>query len=154
MPGCYNAAPRGPGERSMEQLFEFAGNNPLYVLALLASWAAVMFYELRLKAATVSQVSAADAVRVINKGAMIVDVRSGDAYEAGHIVNARNITLDAIEADQNIHKKKNKLLLTVCENGMTSGKAANLLRKAGFESVFSLKGGLKQWRSENLPLVK
>ncbi len=138
----------------MEQLVEFAGNNPLYVVALLASWAAVMFYELRLKAATVSQVSAADAVRAINKGAMIVDVRSGDAYEAGHIVNARNITLDAIEADQNIHKKKTKLLLTVCENGMTSGKAANLLRKAGFESVFSLKGGLKQWRSENLPLVK
>ena len=114
----------------MEQLVEFAGNNPLYVAALLASWAAVMFYELKLKAATVSQVSAADAVRVINKGAMIVDVRSSDAYEAGHIVNARNITLEDIEANQNIQKKKDKPLLTVCENGITSCKAANLLRNA------------------------
>ena len=55
---------------------------------------------------------------------------------------------------QNVHKKKDKPLLTICENGMNSGKAANLLRKAGFGSVFSLKGGLRQWRSENLPLVK
>lgn len=138
----------------MDQLVEFANNNSLLVLALLASWAAVMFYEFRLKAATVSQVSAADAVRIINKGALIIDVRPSSAYEAGHIVNAKNITMEAIEADQNVHKKKNKPLLTVCENGMTSGKAANLLRKAGFESVFSLKGGLRQWRSENLPLVK
>jgi len=138
----------------MDQLVEFADNNKLLVLALLTSWAAVMFYEIRLKAATVSQISATDAVRVINKGAMVIDVRPDSAFETGHIVNARNITLEAIEADQNVHKKKTKPLLTVCENGVSSGKAANLLRKAGFESVFSLKGGLKQWRSEKLPLVK
>jgi rhodanese-related sulfurtransferase len=113
-----------------------------------------MFYEFRLKGATVSQISTADAVRIINKGALIIDVRPNDAYQAGHIVNSKNITLEAVEADQNVHKKKDKPLLTICENGMNSGKAANLLRKAGFGSVFSLKGGLRQWRSENLPLVK
>jgi rhodanese-related sulfurtransferase len=138
----------------MDQLVDFADNNKLLALGLLASWAAVMFYELRLKATTISQVSPADAVRVINKGAMIIDVRSIDAYESGRIVNARNITLEALETGQGVHKNKNKFLLAVCENGMTSGKAANVLRKAGFENVFSLKGGLKQWRSENLPLVK
>jgi len=140
----------------MDQLVDFADNNKLLALGLLASWAAVMFYELRLKATTISQVSPADAVRVINKGAMIIDVRSVNAYESGRIVNAQNITLEALEAGQGVHKNKNKnkLLLAVCENGMTSGKAANLLRKAGFENVFSLKGGLRQWRSENLPLIK
>ena len=138
----------------MDQLVDFADNNKLLALGLLASWAAVMFYELRLKATTISQVSPADAVRVINKGAMIIDVRSVDAYASGRIVNAQNITLEALETGQGVHKNKNKLLLAVCENGMTSGKAANLLRKAGFENVFSLKGGLRQWRSENLPLIK
>ena len=138
----------------MDRLVEFADNNRLLVLALLASWAAVMYYELRIKAATLSQISAADAVRVIGKGAMIIDVRADAAFETGHIVNSKHIVLEAIEADQNVHKKKNKPLLLVCENGMRSGKAANLLRKAGFESVFSLKGGLNQWRTENLPLVK
>lgn len=138
----------------MAQMAEFAGNNVLLVLALLASWAAVMMYELRLKSQTTSQVSAADAIRLISNGATIVDVRAPNAFESGHIVNARNITLESIQSDQNVVKKKNKLLLTVCDSGLTSGTAANLLRKAGFESVFSLKGGLKRWRSENLPLVK
>ena len=138
----------------MDQLVDFADNNKLLTLGLLASWAAVMFYELGLKATTISHVSPADAVRVINKGAMIIDVRSVDAYESGRIVNAQNITLESLEAGKGIHKNKNKFFLAVCENGMNSGKAANLLRKAGFENAFSLKGGLRQWRSENLPLVK
>ena len=118
----------------MDQLVEFADNNRLLVLALLASGAAVMFYEFRLKGATVSQISTADAVRIINKGALIIDVRPNDAYQAGHIVNSKNITLEAVEADQNVHKKKDKPLLTICENGMNSGKAANLLRNNSLET--------------------
>ena len=35
-----------------------------------------------------------------------------------------------------------------------AGRAAVALRKAGFDKVFSLKGGLNGWRAENLPLVK
>ena len=46
------------------------------------------------------------------------------------------------------------MFLTVCTNGASSGKAATLLRKAGYPTVFSLKGGLSGWRAENLPLVK
>ncbi|MCZ0953756.1 MAG: rhodanese-like domain-containing protein, partial [Rhodospirillaceae bacterium] len=71
-----------------------------------------------------------------------------------HIVNARNIALEALQSDRPPLKRKSKVLLTVCENGINSGKAASSLRKAGFDSVFSLKGGLTQWRAENLPLVK
>ena len=138
----------------MDQLIEFADNNRLLFLALLASWAGVMFYEMKLKATTLSQVSTTDAVRIINKGAIIIDVRPDGAYEAGHIVNAKNITFSAIQSNQNVNKKKNKLLLTVCENGVSSSKAANLLRKAGFENVFSLKGGLRQWRTDTMTLIK
>ena len=138
----------------MERLAEFAGNNVLLIFAVMASWAAVMFYEIRLQSRALSQVSSADALRIINKGAMVVDVRSVDAFGSGHIVNARNIGLEALESDRPPLKRKNKVLLTVCENGASSSRAANALRKAGFESVFSLKGGLQQWRTENLPLVK
>ena len=138
----------------MERLVEFAQNNVFLVLALLATWSAVMFYEIKLKSRGLFQVSAADALRIINKGAMIIDVRPAAAFGNGHIVNARNIALEALQSDRPPLKRKNKVLLTVCENGINSGKAASSLRKAGFESVFSLKGGLNQWRSENLPLVK
>ncbi|MBH97523.1 MAG: rhodanese-like domain-containing protein [Rhodospirillaceae bacterium] len=138
----------------MDRLVEFADNNSLLVVALLVSWVGVIFYEIKRKATLITQVSTTDAVRLINNGAIIIDVRPIDHYQEGHIVNSKNIALDNIQRDKNIPKKKNKPLLTVCENGINSGKAANLLRQAGFESVFSLKGGLKQWRTDSMTLVK
>lgn len=124
-------------------------------MGVLASLAGVVFYELRLGSTGASQVTASDAVRLINKGALVIDVRNAEGFGNGHIVNARNIELGAIEADQGIVKKqKNKVLLTVCDNGHQSSKAANLLRKAGFDHVYSLKAGLSSWRADNLPLVK
>lgn len=139
----------------MGQLAEFVGNHPYLGLAVVASLGAVVFYELRLKSQAIGQLSVADAVRLINRGATIVDVRKPEEYGAGHIVNARNIPLSEIEADAKIVKKpKDKVLVTVCESGGTSRRAAALLKHAGFENVFSLKGGIASWRADSLPLVK
>lgn len=139
----------------MGQLAEFAGNHPYLVLGVLVSLAGVIFYELRLNSQRFMQVSAADAVRLINKGAIIIDVRKPEEYKAGHIVNARNIELSAIEADHDVVKKpKTKVLLTVCDNGFNSNRAASVLRKAGYEHTVSLKAGLSAWRADNLPLIK
>lgn len=137
----------------MDQLAEFAGNHVLMVLALIGSFGLVATYELRLRAAGVTQVSPSDAVKLINKSAVIVDVRSADAFASGHIANARNIPLAELENDPDkIKKNKSKIVLAVCDTGLDSGRAANALRKAGFENAFSVRGGIKAWRSENLPL--
>lgn len=139
----------------MNQVFEFATHHPLLVAGLIAALLAVMFYELRLRGQGLSNVSAADAVRLINKGALVVDIRKPEEFQAGHIVNARNVPLEQLEHDpQLLSKKKNRVVLTVCDSGLTSARAAKLLRKAGFEAVFSLKSGLTGWRADNLPLVK
>jgi rhodanese-related sulfurtransferase len=139
----------------MDRLMDFVGNHPLLVAGLLLAWAAVMFYEMRIRATGLTHVSPNDAVRLINKGALVIDVRPPEQFQTGHIVNARNVALDRIQQDDDaVKKQKNKVLLTVCDNGMTSGKAAGLLRKAGYDNVFSVKGGLGGWRAENLPLVK
>jgi rhodanese-related sulfurtransferase len=140
----------------MGQLVEFAARHPLLVAGLLAAGFAVVFYELRLRGQGLSQISAADAVRLINKGALVVDVRKAEEFQTGHIVGARNVAFDRLEQDSELlnKKKKNRVVLTICESGLTSAKAANVLRKAGYEAVFSLKSGLSGWRSENLPLVK
>lgn len=140
----------------MGQLVEFATRHPLLVAGLIASAFAVVFYELRQRAQGITQVSAADAVRLINKGALVVDVRKPEEFQNGHIVGARNVALERLGEDSDLlnKKKKNRVVLTVCESGQTSAKAASVLRKAGFEAVFSLKSGLSGWRSDNLPLVK
>ena len=138
----------------MEQLAEFAGNHLLMVMALIGSFGLVAAYELRLRATGVTNVSTTDAVKLINKSAIVVDVRSADAFASGHIANARNLTLAELEKNPDALKKnKSKIVLTVCDAGTEAGRAANTLRKAGYENTFSLRGGIKAWRSENLPLA-
>jgi len=139
----------------MEQFAEFAGNHTLMVLALIGSFGLVAAYELRLRAAGVTHISPADAVKLINKSAVVVDVRSAEAFASGHIANARNIPLAELQNDPDkIKKNKTKIVLTVCDSGMDSGRAAGALRKAGYEHAFSIRGGIKAWRTDNLPLAK
>lgn len=153
-------ASAGPGRtdilaRLMAQLVEFAGNHMWLVTGLVVAWSAVMFYELRLRTQGATHVSPADAVRLINKGALVIDVRKPDEFQTGHIVNARNVPAEQVQKGEDaIHKKKDKILLAVCADGATSGRAAGHLRKSGYENAFSLKGGLAGWRADNLPLVK
>jgi rhodanese-related sulfurtransferase len=62
--------------------------------------------------------------------------------------------MDELDADsEKIRKLSSKPILTVCDAGMTSTRAADKLRKAGFESVYGLKGGITAWTQANLPLV-
>ncbi len=139
----------------MEQFAEFAGNHILMILALIGSFGLVAAYELRLRAAGVTHISPADAVKLINKSAVVVDVRSAEAFANGHIANARNIPLADLQSDpERIKKNKTKIVLTVCDSGMDSGRAAGALRKSGYENAFSIRGGIKAWRTENLPLTK
>lgn len=139
----------------MEQLAEFAANHTLMVMALIGSFGLVATYELRQRATGVTHVSTTDAVKLINKSAIVIDVRSADAFAGGHIANARNMPLADLEKDPDALKKKNKnkIVLTVCDAGIEAGRAANALRKAGYANTFSLRGGIKAWRSENLPLA-
>jgi rhodanese-related sulfurtransferase len=139
----------------MEQLAQFAGNHVLMMLGLIAAFGLVAAYELRLRAHGVTHVSPGDAVRLINKSALVVDVRSAEAFKSGHIVNSRNVPLANLSSDPDtLKKQKAKVVLAVCDTGMDAGKAAGLLRKAGFEKTFSLRGGLRAWQAENLPLAK
>jgi rhodanese-related sulfurtransferase len=139
----------------MGELIAFANLHPILASVVVAFLVAVIMYEARLKARGLVQVSTSMAVQLINRGATIIDVRPEEAYAGGHIVNAKNYPLETIESNpDSIKKKKDKLLLTVCDSGPVAKRAADALRKSGFESAFSLQGGLAAWRTENLPLVK
>ena len=120
----------------------------------MATGFAVLYYEIRLKSQGVTNVTIPQAVQLMNRGAVVVDVRKPEEFAGGHLVSAKNIPLDTLEADQTKEKFRKKNVLVVCDSGMSSGRAANLLRKAGFEKVFSVRGGIRAWREDNLPLVK
>jgi rhodanese-related sulfurtransferase len=137
----------------MPDIIEFASNNALLVSGLMASALAVIFYELKLKAQTIASLSIPLAVRMINDGGAIIDVRSSEQFLNGHIIDSSNVPEATLleSPDGHIAGKNNVLL--VCATGSGSGGAVSKLRKAGHENVFSIRGGIEEWRRENLPLV-
>ena len=138
----------------MDQYLEFAANHTLLVAALVFSFLLLVFTELRRKASGIVNVEPQDAVKLINNDALVIDLRSPEAFARGHIVNAKNIPMDELEpTNEKISGYKAKPLVAVCESGTSSTRAVDKLRKAGFESVYGLKGGITGWTQANLPLV-
>lgn len=138
----------------MDKFLEFTGNHVLLVSALMISFFVLIFSELRRKAGGLVNVEASDAVKLINNDALVVDIRSTEAFARGHIVNARNIPGDELDAriDQ-LEKYKSTPIVAVCDSGVTTTGVVNKLRGAGFESVFGLKGGMSGWGQAGLPVV-
>ena len=138
----------------METYLEFASNHQFLVSALMFSFFFLVFSELRRKSREVAQIEPQAAVRLINAEAVVIDLRSAEAFSKGHIVNAKNIPLDQLEVDnKKLHKLAAKPILAVCDVGMNSIRAVNKLRKSGLERVYGLKGGMAAWTQASLPLV-
>ena len=138
----------------MEIYLEFAANHPVLVTALLFSFFMLIFSELRRKAQGITNVDPQAAVELINNEAIVIDLRSAESFARGHIVNARNIPLSDLDANrEKIRDLGPKPILAVCDAGISSNRAVDTLRKAGFDSVYGLKGGITGWTQANLPLV-
>ena len=138
----------------MDKILEFASNNMLLVSALVVSFFVIIFTELRRKASGLTHIDAVDAVKLINNDAVVVDLRSSDAHARGHIVSARSIPSDELDAKlSTLNQYKSKPVIAVCESGVSSTRAVNTLRQQGFESVYGLKGGMAAWTQAGLPVV-
>lgn len=87
--------------------------------------------------------------------ALVVDLRPIADFEKGHIPGAKNVQMSQFDPE-NRHLAAAKALpvVLVCKAGQTSGDAAKRLRKAGFERVFVLDGGIGAWLQAGLPLAK
>jgi len=138
----------------MDQLLEYISNNALLAGGAVLMALAVIFNELRMKAAGVTAISAGMAVQLINSGAKVIDVREADPFSKGHIVDSINIPAADVGTDIEKRVKSAKSLVIVCDTGMKSGQCVANLRKAGVESAFSLQGGISAWQRDNLPIVK
>ena len=66
-------------------------------------------------------------------GAIIIDVRSPQEFDRGHIKGSKNIPVNIIQREVNALKKLNKPVITVCQSGARSGMAKSVLKAAGIE---------------------
>jgi rhodanese-related sulfurtransferase len=100
-------------------------------------------------------ISTAEAVRLINREkGVLVDVAEPAEYAAGHAAGARSVPFGSIETSKGLPTNKALPLVVMCPTGARAGRAAGLLRKAGFEKAVALAGGTAGWREANLPVEK
>ncbi|WP_178990006.1 rhodanese-like domain-containing protein [Winogradskyella schleiferi] len=71
----------------------------------------------------------------IEKGAVILDVRTKSEYQGGHIKNAKHIPLQELGNRINEIKKLNKPIIAHCASGMRSANAASLLKTNGIDAI-------------------
>lgn len=138
----------------MDQILEFTGNNTVLVVLLMISLFVLVFSELRRKASGLVAVDPIAAVALINNDGVVLDLRSNESFARGHIVNARNVPYDELEAHKTkLEKFKNKPIVAVCDAGITSNRAVAALRESGFASAYGLKGGMTAWGQAGMPVV-
>lgn len=85
------------------------------------------------------QLGKARARSLLQQGAKVVDVRSGQEFASGHLPNALNIPLDELQSRiaQQVPNKEQALLLH-CVSGVRSGMGTRLLKRMGYTKVFNL----------------
>jgi rhodanese-related sulfurtransferase len=96
------------------------------------------------------EITVEEAFSYREEGAFILDVRTQEEWDDGHIPGATLIPLDELpnrlaEVPENIE------VVVVCRSGNRSAVARDILLNAGFPSVTSMAGGVNQWKAAGFP---
>jgi len=137
-------------------LVTFVSNHPFLCAAAVTLAGMIVYVEAQLITRGGNDLGLVQAIQLVNSDAVVVDVRSPERYQTGHIAGARNVPFDRLtdEADKRLGQAKDRPILAYCDNGMSGARATSLLRKLGFTKVFNLRGGLDAWRRESYPLER
>ena len=140
----------------MDQLISFISNNVILVATIIIVLFMLMNNLFGEKLRGYSSVTPSQSTQLINHDdAMIIDVREVNEYSDGHIINSVHIPLSSLKTRMSeIEKHKANKVIVACRSGHRSANACANLKKAGFEHVFNLSGGVMAWQNANLPLIK
>jgi rhodanese-related sulfurtransferase len=93
-------------------------------------------------------VSSEEAKQLIdNKDVVVLDVRTPEEYQEGHIPNAILIPLQELENKLNELDKKEHYLV-VCRSGNRSAQASEVLTSNSFANIYNMSGGMNNWGYE------
>jgi rhodanese-related sulfurtransferase len=86
---------------------------------------------------------------------VVIDVRTQEEFDEGHIVGAKVIDVTADDFEQKLAKlDKKKSYLVHCRSGGRSGRAMEIFKELGFEKIYHLNKGMLAWEEAGLPVSK
>ena len=101
--------------------------------------------------AQLREVNVDEALELLDEGALLIDVREDNEWQAGRSAQAQHIALAELP-DHLADLPKDQLVVCVCRSGARSLRATGFLIEQGFEAV-NLSGGMQAWESAGQPLV-
>lgn len=139
----------------MEQIFDFMGNHPWMVTSfiLLLVW---FFMSGSGAGRGFTEVDPNAAAALTNhEKTLVLDIRDDKEYSDGHIVNAMHIPLSELDSKlSKLEKYKDKAIIAYCRSGHRSRAACMKLHKAGFTSLYNLRGGIMAWQRDKMPVKR
>jgi rhodanese-related sulfurtransferase len=138
------------------ELSAFAARHPYLSLGLAALTLALVGNEVMGLFRGYKGLQPAGLTALVNReNALVVDLRPIAEFEKGHIPGAKNVQVSQFDPEnRQLAAARSLPVVLVCKAGQASGDAAKRLRKAGFEKVFVLDGGIGAWQQAGLPLAK
>ena len=136
----------------MENISIFISQNLIFCLSFVLLLAIYVIFELTQTKHSKTNLSVQSAVSEVNKHkGVYIDTRPKEEFEKSHIIGAINIPVADIENSlKKLNKYKTKPIVLYSQ-ASSCDKTAAILRKDGFENVYSLNGGYRSWTNANYP---
>jgi rhodanese-related sulfurtransferase len=139
----------------MDRLIEYVTAHPLLAGAVVLALVVVLTFESRLRNTAHAAISSQDLIRLMNQGALVLDIRKTEEFAAGHVNGAKSLSSEKIlTAGDEFKRFKDKPVVVICDSGSLASAAVRQLTQQGFTKAFTLRGGFAGWRAENLPVAK
>jgi molybdopterin/thiamine biosynthesis adenylyltransferase/rhodanese-related sulfurtransferase len=101
-----------------------------------------------------AEVTPAEALRRLRKGALLIDVRNPNEHAVGEVEGSHAVPLATLESRiDSITPDRQREILTLCASGQRSMRAAETLVRLGFTHVASVAGGFRRWQADGLPVA-
>ncbi len=101
------------------------------------------------------EINAEEAKTCIGSGSIVLDVRTKEEYENGHIPKSINLDIHDASFEEKIGElDKEKSYVVYCASGGRSLNAVKIMSGLSFNDAHSLSGGMMDWKKEGMDVVE
>ena len=130
---------------------EFIANNIILFIALVVLVVLILNLETKSLFGKVQKLSCDELTKLLNNSKItLIDLRTAEEFNSGHIVTAKNLSLEDIEK---FNIKNDNPFVAYARTDSDALKAALKFSKLGIQKVFYLEGGIQSWIENNMPLT-